>query len=237
MSQVASPALAVHDLTFRWPRGGFALHVPELVVAPRERVFLHGRSGSGKSTLLSLIAGTLLPQAGSIAIDGVAMTGLSASARDRLRADRIGVLFQQFNLLPFLTPVENVLLPCRFSALRRQRAIARFGSVEQTAETLLERLGLGDARLRATRASSLSVGQQQRVAAARAVIGGPGLVIADEPTSALDADARDDFLALLFSECEAAGAALLFVSHDLSLAAQFHRRVDMRDFAAAREAA
>lgn len=237
VSDAAFPALAVRDLAFRWPRGGFALRVPELAVAPRERVFLHGRSGSGKSTLLNLVAGTLCPQAGRIDVGGVAMTGLRAGARDRLRADRIGVLFQQFNLLPFLTPAENVLLPCRFSALRRQRAIARFGTPEGAADALLERLGLGDARLRATRASSLSVGQQQRVAAARAVIGGPGLVIADEPTSALDADARDDFLALLFCECEAAGAALLFVSHDLSLAARFDRRVDMRDFAAVQEAA
>lgn len=226
------PALAVRKLAFRWPRSHFALKVPELEVAAREHVFLHGCSGSGKSTLLSLIAGTLRPDAGGIAIGGAPMNTLGASARDRLRADRIGVLFQQFNLLPFLTPMENVLLPCRFSAIRRQRAIERFGSLQQAANTLLERLGLGDAGVRATRAASLSVGQQQRVAAARAVIGGPGLVIADEPTSALDADAREGFLSLLFSECEAAGAALLFVSHDLSLAARFDRVVDMRDFAA-----
>ena len=237
MIDAATPALAVRDLAFRWPRDGFALNVPELTVAARERVFLHGRSGSGKSTLLNLIAGTLLPDAGHIAIDGAPMSALRASARDRLRADRIGVLFQQFNLLPFLTPVENVLLPCRFSAQRRQRAIARFGSLEDAADVLLERLGLGGARLRATRASALSVGQQQRVAAARAVVGGPGLVIADEPTSALDADARDGFLSLLFSECEAAGAALLFVSHDMALASRFDRRIDMRDFAAAHKEA
>lgn len=233
MSDVHVPALAVHDLAFQWSRGGFALNVPELGVAARERVFLHGCSGSGKSTLLNLIAGTLQPDAGHIAIYGAPMSTLRASARDRLRADRIGVLFQQFNLLPFLTPVENVLLSCRFSAIRRQCAVARFGSLEEAARVLLERLGMGDVRLRTTRASSLSVGQQQRVAAARAVIGGPGLVIADEPTSALDADARDDFLSLLFSECEAAGAALLFVSHDLSLASRFDRVLDMRDFAGA----
>ena len=101
------PALAVRKLAFRWPRSHFALKVPELEVAAREHVFLHGCSGSGKSTLLSLIAGTLRPDAGGIAIGGAPMNTLGASARDRLRADRIGVLFQQFNLLPFLTPMET----------------------------------------------------------------------------------------------------------------------------------
>lgn len=230
MSATETAALSLRALRFHWPRSGFALQVPRLEVAPRERVFLHGRSGSGKSTLLNLIAGTLRPDAGEIWIETMPMSRLRASARDRLRADRIGVVFQQFNLLPFLSATENVLLPCRFSALRRRRAIERFGSLEAAAETLLGRLGLGDARLRTVRAAALSVGQQQRVAAARAVIGSPGLVIADEPTSALDAEARDAFVDLLFSECAAAGAALLLVSHDPALAARFDRSVDMRDF-------
>ncbi|MFC4728339.1 ABC transporter ATP-binding protein [Coralloluteibacterium thermophilus] len=226
MSAAASapaPALRVEGLVFGWPRGDWRLRVPALALAPGERVFLHGPSGTGKSTLLNLIAGTLVPQQGRVEVGGAPMSALPGHRRDRLRADRIGVLFQQFNLLPFLSPVENVLLPCRFSALRRERAVARFGSLEAAAATLLDHLGLGARAVGDRQAMALSVGQQQRVAAARAVIGGPDLVIADEPTSALDADARDDFLSLLFAECEAAGSALLFVSHDLALAARFAR--------------
>src|SRR5690606_12089269 len=131
---------------------------------------------------------------------------------------------QQFNLLPFLGVRDNVELPCRFSPLRTARARQRHGSVAAAAATLLEHLGLG-ADLHTRRADQLSIGQQQRVAAARALIGQPELVIADEPTSALDADAREAFLELLFAECRAAGASLLFVSHDQSLAPLLDRHL------------
>ncbi len=220
---MSAAALSIEALRFQWPRGHWRLAVEHLQLHAGERVFLHGRSGCGKSTLLNLIAGTLKPEAGMVEVDGVRADALRGPARDALRADRIGVLFQQFNLLPFLSPVENVLLPCRFSRARRQQAAARFGSPEAAAQALLERLGLPGAFPAGITAATLSVGQQQRVAAARAMIGGPALVIADEPTSALDADARDAFLSLLFAECRAAGSALLFVSHDRALAARFSR--------------
>src|SRR5690606_6500236 len=123
---------------------------------------------------------------------------------------------------------ENVSLPCRFSRLRAERARLRHGSVEQAAMSLLEHLGLA-AELFGRRAESLSIGQQQRVAAARALIGQPELIIADEPTSALDADSREAFLQLLFAECQASGSSLLFVSHDQSLAPLFDRHLSLAE--------
>lgn len=218
-----APVLSIRDLRFDWPKRAWALDLPALDLMPGETLFLRGPSGSGKSTLLNLIAGTLRARAGSIRLRNHDICVVSGAMRDRLRADLLGVLFQQFNLLPFLSLSDNVLLPCRFSALRRQRAVERFGSIDRAASALLERLGLGDPSLQRAPVMALSVGQQQRAAAARALIGNPAIVIADEPTSALDADARDAFLSLLFEECAAADAALLFVSHDAALASRFDR--------------
>lgn len=233
MNDVA-PALALRDLRFAWPGEAWRLSLPALTLRAGERMFLHGPSGSGKSTLLNLIAGTLRPQAGEVRVAGVDLAALPGHRRDRIRADRIGIVFQQFNLLPFLSMTENVLLPCRFSPLRRARAIERYGSLQRAADALLAHLGLNDPALQARPVMRLSVGQQQRVAAARALIGAPALVLADEPTSALDADAREDFLRLLFAECAAADAALLFVSHDLALRALFPHSLALNAPAAAR---
>ena len=222
-------ALAIDGLRFAWPGGAWALELPALRLAPAERLFLHGPSGTGKSTLLNLVAGTLVPQAGSITIAGEAMTGVSGPRRDRCRADHLGIVFQQFNLLPFLSLVDNVTLPCRFSRARRDRAVGRFGSVAAAARHYLGALGLGEQAAAERRVLELSVGQQQRVAAARALIGGPAVVLCDEPTSALDTRNRDQFLDLLFAECDAAGTALLFVSHDLSIATRFPRTLSLGD--------
>jgi putative ABC transport system ATP-binding protein len=222
------PALRIAGLRFAWPGDAPLVDIEGFQVAAGERVFLHGPSGSGKSTLLNLVAGTLAPQAGRIEVAGEAVSGASERVRDRLRADHVGFVFQQFNLLPYLSVVDNVVLPCRFSARRRQRALARDGSPESAARRLLAALGLGDAALQARAATGLSVGQQQRVAAARALIGAPELVMADEPTSALDVDAREGFLRLLFAECEHAGSALVFVSHDHTLRPLFDRHQDLR---------
>jgi len=147
---------------------------------------------------------------------------LGRAARDRFRADHVGVSFQQFHLLPWLTAEANVRLGCQFSKPRRRRA----GGPGAAARGLLRAMDLPE-ELAGRRAGALSTGQQQRAAAARALIGQPELILADEPTSALDADTRDDFLALLDAERTAAGAALLFVSHDASLAARFDRRLTM----------
>jgi putative ABC transport system ATP-binding protein len=195
----------------------------QLRVAAGRTVFLHGPSGCGKSTLLGLMAGVLQAQSGSVALLGQDWGSLSGAARDARRADHLGVVFQQFNLLPYLSVLHNVLLPCRFSVRRAQRC--EDGPVA-AAQLLLQRVGLG-ADLWGRRADALSVGQQQRVAAARALIGRPELVIADEPTSALDAARRDDFMHLLLSTCTAYGATLVFVSHDERLAMAFDERLSL----------
>jgi len=215
------PALQVTGLRYRWPGAASdVLQIDTLSIAAGERVFLRGPSGCGKSTLLSLMAGVLLADAGSVALLGQAWSELSSARRDRRRADHLGYIFQQFNLLPYLSVLDNVRLPCRFSRHRAERT--RAGD----AERLLERSGLAEA-LWSRPASALSVGQQQRVAAVRALIGGPGLVVADEPTSALDEDLRESFMALLLDSCAEAGSALVFVSHDSRLAAHFDRQLDL----------
>ena len=257
------PILDITALRYRWPGAAQdILQIDSLQIQPGETVFLRGPSGCGKSTLLALAAGVLLPGAGRCALLGQDWRALGAGARDRFRADHVGYIFQQFNLLPYLSALDNVRLPLRFSRQRAGLATRGFsafsavsassassafsavgpaGSTTATAtastaaaapentdaaQHLLERTGLPRALWRAP-ANTLSVGQQQRVAAARALIGAPALVIADEPTSALDEDLRESFMALLLASCADAGSALLFVSHDLRLAAHFGRRIDL----------
>lgn len=221
---MSQSVIEIENIAFAWKQGPQVLDIPAFRVEAGERVFLRGPSGSGKSTLLGLIAGVLAPQTGVVRVLGEDMAALSPARRDRLRADHVGVIFQMFNLVPYLSVTGNVLLPLRFSPARRQAAGR---DPESEARRLLARLGLTDEALLKRRVSDLSVGQQQRVAAARALIGAPSLIIADEPTSALDADARDRFIALLSEEVAQSGASLLFVSHDASLAPLFTRAVDL----------
>jgi putative ABC transport system ATP-binding protein len=216
--------LRISDLHHAWPGADQAsLHIPALHIAAGRTVFLHGPSGCGKSTLLGLMAGVLLARQGRVELLGQDWAALPGGRRDARRADHVGVIFQQFNLLPYLSVLDNVLLPCRFSALRAQRCA---DGPEQAARQLLHSVGLAGA-LWSRRADALSVGQQQRVAAARALIGAPELVLADEPTSALDGALREDFMALLLQACAAAGSTLVFVSHDERLAARFDERLSL----------
>ena len=221
--------IELSELGFAWPGQPELLDIPEFSLQRGESLFLKGPSGSGKTTLLGLLGGVQKPARGHIRLLGNDLSQLSAGARDHFRVDHTGYIFQQFNLLPFLSVRENVELPCHFSKLRSQRAQQRHGSVANAAATLLAHLGLHDPQLLSRRADALSIGQQQRVAAARALIGQPELVIADEPTSALDSDAREAFLQLLFAECREAGSSLLFVSHDQSLAPLFDRSLSLAD--------
>jgi putative ABC transport system ATP-binding protein len=170
--------------------------------------------------LLGIISGVLAAESGRVQVLGADLRSLSGARRDEFRAAHIGLVFQMFNLLPYLSVIDNVLLPARFSAVRRERAQP---DPLSEARRLLEELGIAMARALARPVTELSIGQQQRVAVARALLGRPELIIADEPTSALDSDARDGFLRLLMAECSATGAALLFVSHDTALGAHFDR--------------
>ncbi len=213
--------LSIDNLRFGW-----VPDIEHLRLDAGESLFLRGPSGSGKSTLLNLVGGVMAPQGGSIRLLGQSLEKLTPARRDRLRADHIGFVFQQFNLLPYFDAIDNIIVPCGFSRRRADRAGA---NPRAQACALLERLQLDPASLAGHPAAELSVGQQQRVAAARALIGDPELVVADEPTSALDADTRDSFLGLLFAECRRANAALLFVSHDRSLQTRFDRVVDLAE--------
>jgi putative ABC transport system ATP-binding protein len=217
-------ALEIKNLKFRYSsQAENVLNIPQFGVSRGEKLFMHGPSGSGKTTLLSLVGGLFNPNSGSIAVLGKDIFALSSTARDHFRAQNIGFVFQVFNLLPYLTVIDNVLLPCQFG---RQKT-ASFASEQEEARYLLAQLGLED--YLNSSVSKLSIGQQQRVAAARALIGSPGLIIADEPTSALDFDARVDFLKILFSQAKIGQSSVLFVSHDRSLAGEFDRAVGLAE--------
>lgn len=219
---MSAPAIQLTDVQFRWrPQGPLVLDMAQFTVARGERLFLRGPSGAGKSTLLALLSGVSVPQRGTVEVLGHALHTLRGVQRDAFRADHIGYIFQMFNLIPYLSVLDNVLLPCRFSSARAQRVAAR-GAPRTEALRLLAHLGLGGDLPQRT-VTELSVGQQQRVAAARALLGAPELIIADEPTSALDADHRAAFVELLLGECAAQDSTLVFVSHDRALEPLFHR--------------
>ena len=218
-------ALKLDDVRFRWQgRESFGLYVPGLQMGRGESVLLLGESGSGKSTLLSLICGIVTADSGRVEVGGTDLSTLRAGARDRFRAEQIGVIFQQFNLLPYASVSDNILLPLRFAPERRKR------TAPDEVATLCAALGLPDG-ITCASAGRLSVGQQQRVAVARALIGQPSLIIADEPTSALDAATQHTFLSLLFDRMAATQCSLLMVSHDERLGARFDRVVRLSDIA------
>lgn len=196
------------------------MRFPDIRLPQGDHLFIEGPSGAGKSSLLTLMAGLALPRGGQLELLGQALNTMSGGRRDRFRADNLGVIFQQFNLVPYLSTLDNVMLPCRLSAARNSRS----GSALQTARELLGRLGL-EPSLWPRKVTALSVGQQQRVAAARALIGNPGLILADEPTSALDTGNRSRFMELLLSLADENGSSVVFVSHDPSLASLFNQQL------------
>ena len=224
---MAKPVLKLRKVFFRWPgRSSFSLSLADLTVSYGEKLLLLGASGTGKSTLLSVISGILLPDQGSVEIAKTEITNLSASARDRFRAEQLGVIFQQFNLLPFGSVADNILLPLRFAPIRRNRVKDAKSEVARLCAALSLPVDIGREK-----ASSLSVGQQQRVAVARALIGHPPLIIADEPTSALDINSQDAFLDLLFTQAQTQGTSVVMVSHDERLGPRFDRILHMEEIA------
>ncbi|MFD2741396.1 ABC transporter ATP-binding protein [Sulfitobacter aestuarii] len=228
-----TPALALQDLRYTWPgRNGFGLNVSDFSLMPGESVLLLGESGAGKSTLLSLVCGIVTVSSGRVTVEGTDLARLRAGERDRFRAERIGVIFQQLNLLPYARVADNILLPLHFAPERRRRV--RNPGAE--AARLCQDLGL-PTEILAAPAGRLSVGQQQRVAVARALIGRPSLIVADEPTSALDAATQDSFLTLLFDQAAEAGSSMLMVSHDERLGSRFDRVVRLEEIAETQRAA
>jgi putative ABC transport system ATP-binding protein len=228
--QPAAVAIELSGMRFAW-RNDLkpVLHIAHLQIDQGERVFIVGPSGGGKSTLLSLFAGVVVPQQGTVKVKGCQLESSNGAQRDRFRADNIGFIYQMFNLIPYLSVVENVTLPCRFSLRRRDRASARSSGYVNEALRLLKHLGMDEAAVIDKPVTELSVGQQQRVAAARALIGTPDILIADEPTSSLDADRREAFIQLLFSECDRKDTTIVFVSHDTGLENLFDRTIRLSD--------
>jgi len=220
-----SLAIDVRRLRFRYGGGPWVLDIRELTLERGTRAFLFGSSGSGKTTLLGVLAGVLKPDEGEVRVLGRDLASLSGAQRDAFRAAHIGYVFQMFNLIPYLSVLDNIALPVRMNAQRRARLDG--AGVKETAAMLADHLQIGDLLKR--RVTELSVGQQQRVAACRALIGAPELIVADEPTSSLDFDRREAFLELLFRECERAGATLVFVSHDRALEGMFSRTISLPD--------
>lgn len=206
--------------TYREPGGGLlpVLRIDSFTLRQAEQVALVGESGGGKTTLLNVIAGITQPDAGSVRVDNVELTRLSEPARDRFRAERIGIVFQTFNLLPAFSALENVLLGMSFSG-KVDKAFAR---------QLLEQVGLSH-RLQ-HRPAQLSVGEQQRVAVARALANRPRLMLADEPTASVDTAHQQNILQLLRAACDEFKVSLLLVTHSLEVAGQFPRVERLKDF-------
>ncbi len=216
-----TPAIQMQGVQFSYPKQAPILDIPELTIESGERFFLHGSSGSGKSTLLGIVTGILQPQKGSVRLFDHDVTRMKSRKRDLFRGTHIGYVFQQFNLIPYLNVLENICLPLRFA--RGKHALKK--------DMIARATYLADALSISTCLNfpvhRLSVGQQQRVAVARALINSPKILIADEPTSALDHDLRQQFLTLLFEVCSETQITILFVSHDLTLRSFFSTHVSL----------
>lgn len=215
-------AIRIENLEFSYKGGPTILKIEGLEVKKGEKVFVFGPSGSGKSTLLSLLTGINTPAKGKIEVFGSDLTKLSGRKRDQLRGSECGYIFQMFNLIPYLSAYDNIVLSCKLNKTRMSRLK---DDLESSVLALATSLGVD--KFLHKNVSELSIGQQQRVAAARAFLGAPPLIIADEPTSSLDTDSREDFIKTLFSVAEKNETTIVFVSHDRGLKKYFDRSVSL----------
>jgi ABC-type lipoprotein export system ATPase subunit len=215
--------IRIADLHFCYREGDFALQVTDLRIDRGQTVAVIGPSGSGKTTLLNLIAGIALPQAGCVTTNGVEIAALDDSKRREFRIANLGLVFQEFELLEYLSVLDNILLPYRFTpALRMDCA------VRERAESLARQVGIADKLGRLV--NRLSHGERQRVAVCRALLTQPALLLADEPTGNLDPANRDIVLEFLFEYSRSAGATLVTVTHDHDLLGRFARVIDVKQY-------
>lgn len=217
------PSIELKDVNFSYNDQNKILSNLNLSILKSEKVFIHGASGAGKSTLLNLIGGVLSPIEGSVEILDQDLSKLSVGKKDKFRGDNIGFVFQNFNLIPYLTIHENILLPLKVS---KKRSKGILGEIDSEIKRIAKHLKIHE--FLDKRVTELSVGQQQRVAVARALVGNPEIIIADEPTSSLDEDVTDSFMQLLIEEQKSKKFTLVFVSHDKRLAKFFDREISLK---------
>ncbi|MCP3905967.1 MAG: ABC transporter ATP-binding protein [Planctomycetes bacterium] len=214
--------ISIERLEFAYRAGGFVLRVPELTIERGERIAIIGPSGTGKTTLLHLMAGILAPHAGTITVGGTDLTALDDTARRAYRISRLGLVFQEFELIEYLGVLDNILLPYRLSP-----ALRLDGAVRDRAADLARRVGIGD-KLRRS-ATRLSQGEKQRVAVCRALLVEPDVLMADEPTGNLDPDNTHRVLDILHEQAREVGATLVTVTHDHAQLDRFERVVDLAE--------
>jgi putative ABC transport system ATP-binding protein len=222
-SHMSENAVQANNILFSYPKSPEQFFIRNLAIPVSEKLFLYGPSGSGKSTLLGIIAGILNFSKGELNVLGESYSNLTNSQKDLFRGQKIGYIFQQFNLIPYLTVKENLLLSLSFV---KQKKFSHTAYLDN-AFCLSKNLGIEN--ILNHLASEISVGQQQRVAAARAFLHSPQLIIADEPTSSLDAQSREQFIFTLFEEAQKSQATLIFVSHDMSLAKLFSAQMSLQE--------
>lgn len=210
------------DVRYRYPGGdGFELRMPSLSIAAGQRIACIGTSGCGKTTLVNVISGVLVPESGRVRLCGQDLGSMSEASRRSLRRRAIGMVFQEFELLDYLSAMDNILLPFRIGGGRAGRA------ERVRAGELAEALGVGG--LLSRRPRKLSQGERQRVSVCRALVTRPAVVIADEPTGSLDPQNASGVIDLLMEATGQAGAALFVVTHDHTLLDRFEYVVRMND--------
>ncbi len=216
--------ISIHDLTFAYKEDDFRLHIPELTVREGEKIAVVGPSGCGKTTLINLLSGILIPATGAVYFGDIDISKLDYEDRQDVRAVKMGLVFQEFELLEYLSVLENILLPFRINQILRLDS-----TVIERARNLASDVGLGDKLLRYP--GRLSQGERQRVAVCRAMVSRPAIIFGDEPTGNLDPRNRDQVMESLFDYSKKSAAPLVVVTHDAELQACFDRMINIQEFA------
>lgn len=215
--------VSIEQLEFKYPRSDFLLSIPQLQIESGQRAAIVGPSGSGKTTLLNLIGGIVVPLRGRILLGNEDITRLNDGERREFRVRRIGMVFQQFELIEYLSVLDNILLPFSVGARTSDMRMAR-----ELARTLANQVGMADKLGRYP--NQLSQGEQQRVAICRALVTDPSLILADEPTGNLDPRNKQKILEILFEACDQRGLTMLLVTHDMQILDGFQRVINFQDF-------